>query len=681
MPRFLRALPEVLTSRRGAWISLVTGVLVLVALLGAFGRASLDTRAESSPPGSESAAVTALEQRFPAADDQSLLVVAGRDDGRRLTDADLRAVGALVPALAEETGRPAVGPLPSDDGKAALLQVTVEVGADKDAASSAVDGVRKALAQHPVDGMRLQVTGGPAFGADVAAAFDGADLTLLLVTIGIVAILLIVTYRSPVLWMIPLAVVAFADQLAGKATAVIGNALDLQFDTGIVSVLVFGAGANYALLLVSRYREELQREDDHRAALARAYRTTAPAVLASNVTVVLSLLTLVLAVIPGTRGLGIASAAGLLIALAGVLLLLPPVLAVCGRGVFWPFIPRPGDGSRQGRAWRTVARGVVRRPWIPLVGGVALLAVMASGLLGASVGLTQAEKFRVPSESAAGLEVLSAHFPPGQAQPLIVIADAADAEAVAGELERVDGVVTVTDAGRSTDGALARLVVTGEAVPGTEQSRALIRDVREAAHAVDGADALVGGQGAADLDAREGNLHDLLLIAPLVLAVTLIVLVLLLRALVAPIILLLVNALTAIAAIGAGAWLSRVLFGWDALDLPVPLLAFLFLVALGVDYTIFLVHRARAEAGSHGTREGMVRALGSTGAVITSAGVVLAGVFAALGLLPLVTLGQIGLIVGVGVLVDTLIVRTLVVPALFSLVGDRMWWPGRVSRG
>jgi RND superfamily putative drug exporter len=673
--RFLRSIPLVLTSRRGAWLSLVAGVLVFVALLGAFGGAALDTGNDIAPPDSESARAAVLETEFPDSGDQSLLVVASRPDGAKLSEADQAAVAELAAPLQDETGAQAFGPAVSDDGRAAVLQVTVSTGSDD--AAEAVRGVREVIAEHPVDGLSLQVTGGPAFGADIAAAFDGADLTLLLVTIAIVAVLLIATYRSPVLWLVPLAVVAFADQLAGKATAVVGNALTLQFDTGIVSVLVFGAGTNYALLLVSRYREELQREEDHRAALTRAYRTTAPAILASNMTVVLSLLTLVLAVIPGTRGLGISSALGLVIALAAVLLVLPPALAVCGRGVFWPFVPRPGRVAAGGRAWRAVADRVVARPWLPLIGGLTLLVVMATGLVGASVGLSQVEKFRVPSESAAGLEVLAAHFPPGQAQPMIVITSADTAAEVTAAIGDVDGVVDVIAAGDSDDGTLTKLVVTGEAAPGTAESRTEIQDVRDAAHAVAGADALVGGQGAAELDAREGSMRDLLLIAPLVLLITFVVLVLLLRALVAPLLLLLVNALSAVAAIGAGAWLSRTAFGWDALDLQVPLLAFLFLVALGVDYTIFLAHRARAEAAVAGTRPGMVNALASTGGVITSAGLVLAGVFAALGLLPLVTLGQIGLIVGIGVLVDTLVVRTLVVPAVFAVVGDRMWWPGR----
>ncbi|MDR2996536.1 MAG: MMPL family transporter, partial [Microbacterium sp.] len=533
VPRFLRSLPHVLTSRRGAWVSLIAGVLVLIALMGAFGRVTLDARSGIAPADSESAQVTALEQRFPDADHQALLVVASRDDGDALTESDLQALAALSEPISTETGEDVAGPIPSDDGAAAALQATVSTGDDE--AEGAVDGVRDVVAQHPIDGVTMQVTGGPAFGVDVAAAFDGADFTLLLVTILIVALLLIITYRSPVLWLVPLAVVAFADQLASKITAAIGNAMELQFDTGIVSVLVFGAGTNYALLLVSRYREELQRDDDHRSALATAYRATAPAILASNATVVLSLLTLVLAVIPGTRGLGVASAVGLLIALAAVLLVLPPALAVCGRGLFWPFIPRPGRVTREGRAWRGVARSVVRRPWLPLIGGIALLAVMVSGLLGASVGLSQVEKFRVPSESAAGLEVLGEHFPPGLAQPMIVVADTGTSDEVAAAIADVDGVARVTPAGASTDGGLVKLVVTGDAAPGTAASRALIEDVRDAAHGVSDADALVGGQGAADLDARAGNLHDFLVIAPLVLLVALIVLVLLLRALVAPI--------------------------------------------------------------------------------------------------------------------------------------------------
>jgi len=668
-----------LTSRRGAWIALAIGLIAMIALFGLFGRAKAPENSAQAPAGAESTQVAELLTQFPDADRQSVLIVASRDDGAELTDADLSSLSALVPVLDDGSDAATSGPLVSDDGEAAVLVTPIETGATNTENAEVLKHLRAEVADHAPDGLTLQVTGGPAFGADIAASFEGADFTLLLVTILIVAVLLIVTYRSPVLWLIPLVVVALADGLAGRLTAAAGSLWDLQFDAGIISVLVFGAGTNYALLLISRYREELLRVDDHRAALSTAWRRTAPAILASNVTVVLALLTLVLAVIPGTHGLGVSSAIGLLIALAAVLFVLPPFLAVCGRGVFWPFVPRPGSERTQGRAWRAIAQGVVKRPVASLVAGLALLAVMATGLIGTSVGLDQLDKFRVQSESASGLEVLSAHFPAGEAQPILIVADSDHATDVIEVVQDAEGIVRANPVAETDDGSLTKIMVTSEYAPSTAESLAQITDLRELVHAVPGADAVVGGAVATDLDAREGNQQDLLLIAPLVLAVSFLVLLVLLRSLIAPILLLAVNLASAIAAIGAGAWLSRVVLGQHALDLQVPLLAFLFLVALGIDYTIFLVHRARAEAERLGTATGMVQAVAHTGGVITSAGIVLAAVFAALGVLPLVTLGQLGLIVGVGVIVDTLVVRTVIVPAIFALVGDRIWWPRRLD--
>ncbi|MGW9627833.1 MMPL family transporter [Microbacterium sp. NPDC055521] len=666
-----------LTSRRGAWVSLGLVLLVMVMLFGAFGSAKAPEGNTAAPPTSESGRASALLDEFPNADRQSVLVVTTRDDGAALTDADLAGLKDLLPVLDEHTDADATGPLVSEDGEAALLVAPITIGETNTATAEVIGDIRADLADNPINGLTSHVTGGPAFGADVASAFEGADFTLLLVTILIVAVLLVITYRSPVLWLIPLVVVALADGLAGRMAAAAGAAWNLQFDAGIISVLVFGAGTNYALLLISRYREELLETDDHRRALSIAWRRTAPAILASNVTVVLALLTLVLAVIPGTHGLGVSSAIGLVIALTAVLFLLPPLLAVCGRGIFWPFVPRPGQTRAPGRAWRGLATKVVRRPVLSLIGGVALLAVMATGLVGTSVGLDQIEKFRVQSESATGLEVLSQHFPAGEAQPILIVTDSDHADDVLAAIEDVEGVVRAHPIGESTDGSLTKLMVTSEYAPSTAQSLDQIAELRDAVHAVPDADTLVGGAVATDFDARTGNQQDLLLIAPLVLAVTFLVLLVLLRSLVAPVLLLLVNLASAVAAIGAGAWLSRVLLGQHALDLQVPLLAFLFLVALGVDYTIFLVHRARGEAAKHGTRGGIVEAVTHTGGVITSAGIVLAAVFAALGVLPLVTLGQLGLIVGVGVIVDTLVVRTVIVPAIFALAGDRIWWPSR----
>ncbi|MBX3311595.1 MAG: MMPL family transporter [Microbacteriaceae bacterium] len=668
-----------LTSRKGAWVSLGLVLLVLVALFGFFTGAQAPERTGHAPSTSESTQVDELMQQFPDAGQQSVLTVVTRDDGAALSGEDLTKIDEMLPVLNQHADGETQKPRISEDGKAAALVTPVVVGETNTDTAELMSSLRDDIAANTPAGMSMLVTGGPAFGADVAAAFDGADFTLLLVTILIVAILLIITYRSPVLWLIPLIVVALGDGLAGRVTAAAGEAWNLEFDAGIISVLVFGAGTNYALLLISRYREELLRHEDHRAALSVAWRKTVPAILASNVTVVLALLTLILASIPMTRGLGIPAALGLIIALGAVLFLLPPLLAIFGRKIFWPFIPKPGDTRESGRAWRGIASKVAKRPGVSLVAGLALLAVMATGLLGSSVGLSQLEKFSVQSESATGLEVLSEHFPPGEAQPIFIVSNSHGADDVLEAVRDSEGVVRAVPIGTTDDETLTKIMVTSEYGPSTEESIAQIGDLRELVHGIEGADALVGGAVATDVDARGGNEADLWLVAPLVLAVSFVVLLFLLRSLVAPVLLLLVNLASAVAAIGAGSWLSRIIFEQPALDLQVPLLAFLFLVALGIDYTIFLVHRARSEASMLGTRAGMVEAVAHTGSVITSAGIVLAAVFAALGVLPLVTLGQLGLIVGIGVIVDTLIVRTVIVPSIFSLMGDRIWLPGKLK--
>lgn len=678
---------RLLTGRRGAWISLLLAVIVATGLVGGLQGAEVTHDHGAIPPASESAQVEDLLVELPGSDAQQLVVVVTRADGQALTDAqfgELGQLGAGLPGAAAEV----VDPIPSVDREAALLQVPVEVAGDDNADSRAVtEGVRDAVAVDLADGLVAQTTGGPALGADLAASFDGADTRLLLVTIGVVGSLLLLTYRSPVLWLVPITVVGLADRVAAVLTAQLGERLGLSFDTGIISVLVFGAGANYALLLISRYREELRRHIDHRDALTDAWRATLPAILASNLSVVVALATLVLAVIPGTRGLGVAAAAGLLVALAFTLFVLPPALAVVGRGAFWPFVPRPAGSKtedspdvppRRG-VWGSVAAGVVRHPWRVLAAGATVLAVMATGLVGTEVGLSQTERFRVAAESGVALETISAHFPAGASAPLVVVTDAAHLEEVEATVTAYPGVEQVHPgpAGRTGAGEIATLSVVGDAAPGSDAERELVTGLREAVHAVPGADALVGGAPAAEVDVQDGTWRDLLVVAPLVLAVIALALAALLRSLVAPVVLLAINVASSVAAIGAGAWASREFLGHTALDTPVPLLAFLFLVALGIDYTIFLVHRVRSEVPVHGTREATVLGVGTTGVVITSAGIVLAGVFAALGVLPLVTLGQIGLIVGIGIVGDTLLVRTLIVPAVITLLGDRFWWPSR----
>lgn len=663
-----------LTGRRGAALVLVLALLLVGLASSLLGSAQAPPRGDAYAATAESAVVAEQLEGFPGSDSAPVVLVATKGADAPLTGTDTTALADLATRLGAQGARPQV----SDDGLAATVTVPVATSEDSATQVETIDRLRTEVAERAPADLTIDVTGGPAFGADIASSFDGANFTLLAVTIGVVAILLLLTYRSPVLWLVPLAVVGTADQLAGTVTAAVGEWSGLPFDAGIVSVLVFGAGANYALLLISRYREELHEHEDHRAALATAWGATVPAILASNATVVLALGTLLLASIPGTRGLGLASAVGLVIALLAVLLVLPAALALVGRRVFWPFVPRPGGRLGHEGMWARVARRVVARPAAHLGGGLAVLAVLASGLLGASVGLSQADSFRTASESADGLVTVGEHFPAGAAAPFAVTTREGSTAATVSALESVDGVTAVIPSG--TDGSdLARITVIGEPAPGTPASLDLSRDLRAAAHAVSGADALVGGGSAELLDARTAAESDLRTVVPLILLVSLAVLVVLLRAVVGPLVLLALNAVSALAAIGLGAWLDEHLLGHPALDVQVPLVAFLFLVALGIDYTIFLMHRARSEAAAHGTREGVARAVARTGAVITSAGVVLAAVFAALGVLPLVVLGQLGLIVGLGVLLDTLLVRTVVVPAATALLGDRLWWPGRVA--
>ena len=700
-----------LTSKRGSWLVL-GGIVVLVALLfGLLSGAGKDRPNETAPADSESTQAQQILDKFPEADKQSVMVVASNEDGSELSaddQAQLKEIGSsLGDSVGDESTTAVTGPILSDDKQAALLMVPITVGLTNSGTAETVDDLRTAIADDPTaqsltdDGMSLLVTGGPAIGADIASAFNGADFTLLIVTIVIVALLLIITYRSPVLWLLPLIVIGTADGLASTVTAAVGDWLALQFDAGIISVLVFGAGANYALLFISRYREELRRIADHRAALAEAWTHTATTILASNLTVVLSLLSLVFAIIPGTRGLGITAAVGLLISAAAVLFALPPVLAICGKTMFWPFIPKPeatadealtpAEAAAANRStapasaakpsiWRTIATRVVRRPGLHLGAGIIILGVMATGFIGSSIGLDQTEKFRVQSESAQGLDVLADHFPPGESQPIWIVADADHADDVVDSVSDMDGVVRASAIEDTTiDGtSVTKIMVTGEFEPDSAKGLDLVEDIRSDVHAIGGANAQVGGAAATELDARDGNRADFVTIVPMVLAISFIILLGILRAPIAAFTLLLVNVGSSAAAIGLGAFLSRTIFGQSALDSQVPILAFLFLVALGIDYSIFLAHRAKKESVLHGGRQGMIEAVAHTGGVITSAGIVLAGVFAALGMLPLMVLGQLGLIVGVGVLVDTIIVRTIIVPSIFGLVGNRMWWPNKV---
>ncbi|WP_428978067.1 MMPL family transporter [Mycobacterium bohemicum] len=540
-----------------------------------------------------------------------------------------------------------------------------------------VAALRKAADTGLPGDLRAHVTGGPAFGADIANAFTNANVTLLIVTASVVAALLIATYRSPVLWLVPLLVIGFADRVAAAVGTAVASLTGLSFDgstSGITSVLVFGAGTNYALLLISRYRQELSRSPDHREALRRAVRMAGPAILASNATVVLALLTLLFASTPSTRSLGALAACGILVAAASVLTVLPPLLALFGRRLFWPFVPRPGDGARiDAGPWHRVADWVGRHPAAVAAVAVTVLAALGTGLLGTRVGLSQTEQFRVRADSVTGYDIVAAHFPAGLANPTLVVGSTVAAPNITQAISSTPGVVSENPSGRSTTG-LTKWSVVIDAPPASDRAFNTIAALRDSVHSADYG-ALVGGPDAQALDVRNAAVHDRLLVIPAILGVILAVLFALLRSALAPPILLAATILGALAALGVGGWASIHVFGFPALDNSTPLFAFLFLAALGVDYTIFLVTRAREEAADHGARDGMVRAVSATGGVITSAGIVLAAVFAVLGVLPLIVLTQLGIIVGLGILLDTFVVRTLIIPALFALIGDRIWWP------
>lgn len=684
---------EFLTGRRSWWALLLAVALAAIAFgVGAVSSTSAPT---SLPADADSAKVQQLLKSFPGADLSPAVAVVTRTDGAALTSTDLAAVRAMRermlavdrgPATRNASATGQVGPavVSAPDRKAAISLVPVDAAVTGLPLVDVVDEMRTAGRTALPANLRMELTGGPGFGADIANSFAGADLRLILITALVVAVLLLVTYRSPVLWLVPLIVVALADRVAAIVAGRVVEAAGLTSDgstSGITSVLVFGAGTNYALLLVSRYREELHHEPDHRRALAVSLRQAGPAVLASNFTVVLALCTLLLAVLPSNRVLGLSAAAGLLVALVFVLLMLPAALALFGRGLFWPFVPRAEDDDRADHegAWHRVAQAVSDRPLVFGGAGVLLLLVCATGLIGTKIGLSQTEQFRVSAESVDGSRTVAQHFPAGEANPTRIVArtdSAASVQRLAGSL---DGVRSVRPAGQNGQGLSSWSVVL-DAAPGTDEALGTIRQLRDTLARESAAEALVGGPDAQALDQGDGASHDRRLIIPLILVVVFAVLVLLLRALVAPLLLMISTVLSAVGAIGAGSWISTHVAGFPALDDGVPLFAFLFLVALGVDYTIFLVVRAREENVRRGAREAMVRAVSSTGAVITSAGVVLAAVFAVLGVLPLIVLTQLGIVVGLGILLDTFLVRTVVIPALWSITGDRVWWPGHPTR-
>ena len=634
------------------------------------------------PQGAEATRALVREREsFPGTQALSAVVVYARDGG--LTGADRAAVEADRVRFAALPGAGAVPPpVASQDGRALLL--TVPISGDDAAVQATVGTIRDVLAGSPA-GLRTAVTGTAGALADATDALSGAGTTLLLAAAGVVALILLLTYRSPVLWLLPLICVGLASQLANGVVYLLAKHAGVtvtENSSGIMLVLVFGAGTDYALLLIARYREELRRHASRWSAMAVAWRRSFPAILASAGAVVAALLCLLAGQMNDVRGLGPVAATGIAVAFAVVATLLPALLVLLGRWVFWPFVPRytPGVPSLIGqhRMWRRLARLVGARPRLVWLVSAAALAAMASGLLGLRFGQTTDQMYTTQVGSVTGQRLVEQHFAGGASSPAQIVVAASSADAVLAA-STVDGVAGVAREGLSADGRWVRIAATLADPPDSPAAWATLDRLRAAVHAVPGAAATVGGQTAVLVDTKRAQAHDNRLLMPLILLVVFAVLVLLLRALVAPVLLAASVILSYAAALGAAALLFHAI-GHPNIDYSMPLWGYLLLVPLGVDYTIFLMTRSREEVARLGNRAGVLSALTVTGGVVTSAGIVLAATFSVLLLLPFVTAVHIGLVVAVGVLLDTFVVRTLLIPALAVDVGSRLWWPGRAWR-
>ncbi|CAM3413244.1 MMPL family transporter [Nocardioides dubius] len=660
-------------------------------LVGSLSSVQNNDSASFLPDSADSTKVSARLGEFSADSTLPLLIVVESD--KALTGQQLGALGAYaeqLPALrldglSKPLGDYMAGPqvplVPSENKEAALLVVSL----DADAASASEGGeevgktiVKGVRVNRPdLDGVTSQVTGPAGFAADLSAAFAGIDGLLLGVTLVAVLIILLVVYRSPVLPFAVLLTSVFGLALAALVIYPMADADWIQLSgqsQGILFILVVGAATDYSLLLVARYREELHSQPPL-AALRTAWRQSLEPIAASGLTVIAGLLCLLLSDLGNISGLGPVGALGIAGAMVAALTFLPAVLALIGRRAFWPSMPHQGEPSRHD-GWTRIANAVTRRPRATWIGTVAVLIGAAIfALQFPTSGISQAQFFTKQVESVDGQEAIDAYFKGRDQSPVRVIApdDAVDrAREVLAAQPLVADRVEVTPSQEGSGDTM--LTATLEAGSETERARDAVRDLREDLERVDDA-ILVGGATATDVDTHKAAQRDQRLVIPAILLVVTLILVFLLRSVLAASLLVLINVLTFAATLGVSALVFDHLFGFPGADPSTLLLGFVFLVALAVDYSIFLMSRAREEALQVGTRRGIRRAVAVTGGVITSAGVVLAATFSALAVIPLLFLAQIAFIVAFGVLLDTVVTRSVLVPALAYDLGNKVWWP------
>lgn len=659
---------------------------------GKLGEVSTNDQAAFLPQSAESTQVLEAQKAFNRTETVPAIVVWTVPDGRMSAQQQAEATErtASLEGTRGVAGTPSPA-LPSKDGEA--LQAVVPLEPDLgDELPAVLDDVRQAAEQVP--GTTVQLAGPAASQADLSDAFAGIDGLLLGVALMAVLVILLLVYRSVLL---PFVIIVSAVLALGLACAVVYALADqgvVRVDgqvQGILSILVIGAATDYALLLAARFREEVATRSDRWEAAKAAVRRSFGAITASAATVALGLLALLVSDLTNNRALGPVGAIGIVCAVLSTLTFLPAVLVLLGRAAYWPAKPRRVDDATQGHGiWPRVASAVDRAPrrvWVSTALVLTALAAFSPTL--SSKGVPLDEIFVNDAPSVAAQETLGRHFPGGSGNPAVIIADADQAARVTAAAQETDGVASagaVTRSGRPGPGdplvvdGRVRIDATLEDASDSDAAKETVQRLRDRLHTVPGADALVGGYTAQQYDTQETAARDRTLIVPVVLAIILLILVMLLRSVLLPVLLVATVALNFLATLGVSALVFQHVFGFSGTDASVPLYGFVFLVALGVDYNIFLMSRVREETIEHGARQGVLRGLITTGGVITSAGVVLAATFAALIVIPLAFLAQIAFIVAFGVLLDTIVVRSLLVPALALDIGPRAWWPSALSR-
>jgi RND superfamily putative drug exporter len=701
-PRIER-LAAAVTGPRGRWVTVA--VWVLLGIAGFVGRihiGEVTAAGQSSylPANAESTRVVGVLQRdFKGGNDVPVLVVFERDGG--LTGADLNAIGRLgegldrlglagaTPVFAPFSGQAkqplgdvariarGVGPV-SRDGEAALVALAID-SSDRGAVVDGVGQIRTYLAAHRYRGLHSYVTGPGGIAADLERVAEDAGQTLLIATLSLVLLLLLLVYRAPVLALLPLLTVGIAYLIAIGITYLLieSGLITVNVEgTFLLLVLIFGAGTDYSLLLIHRYREELDRGQEPGTALPAALIESMRPIAASAGTVIAAMLVLLLADLESTRWLGPVLALGIAVMLVAALTLLPAVLSLLGRRAFWP--GRGSDPGERRSRWARIAGFVRRRPRSIVVVVFVALAVLSLGNLvdHGTIGFGEGETHQ--TESSRGTEVLDEHFPPGLGSPLTAVVDISEAEAALKGLEGLPSVKLAVPIPPSSVSAEAAVAIVLRGNPYSGDAAGLVRGIRAELQDV-APSALVGGIPAENYDVEQTNARDTKLIVPLVLLVVGLILALVLRSLAAPGYLMLTVVGSFTATLGLITFAFTDLLGSSGLAFNLVLLSFIFLVALGVDYNIFLMTRAREETAKMGTRDGVLAALENTGGVVTGAGLILAGTFATLTLLPLEELVQIGATVAIGVLIDTFVVRALLIPAITYLCGKHAWWPGRAE--